>query len=190
MTALLLSQRLCCGGWRTGVGDLDETVLIDGQGAALVDLYGRGEQRRGGDDGVELALLAADIDTGGLELGDQRGLEPATEEALPESLGVDGHDGRLDAGREQLVEQRAPRLEPQRQAGVETGGTTDALDPVAMRLQVDVAEDADFGAQLAQLGEAIQKGGLVGVPRGGATYERRPSASAWRSTKASGRPWL
>src|ERR1035437_6134966 len=116
-TGGLRSRRRARNCWAAVVGDLDEAVLIDGERAAPDKGDGRGEERRGGDDSVELTLLAAGIDTGGLELGDQRELEPATEEALPESLGVDGDDGRLDSGREQLVEQRATRLEPERQGG-------------------------------------------------------------------------
>ena len=96
--------------------------------------------------------------------GIEGGVEAATEKALVETVGVDDDDRRGHAGGEQLVEQGAARLEPQRQAGPQAGHGADALDPVTVRLQVDVAEHADFGAQLAQFGEAVEKGGLVGRP--------------------------
>ena len=74
----------------------------------------------------------------------------------------------------ELVEQDATRLEPERQAGPQAGDGADPLDPVAMWLQVDVAEHAHLDAELvAQLGEAVEEGRFVAVPRGAAQHERQ-----------------
>ena len=66
----------------------------------------------------------------------------------------------------------AARLLPQRQVTAEAGDLADALDPVAVRLQVDVAEHAGLHALSAQLVEQRDEGGLVPVPGGGAGHER------------------
>ena len=89
-----------------------------------------------------LALLAAGVGAGGLEAGDDGVVELQAEELGAELRGVDGDDGRAGAAGEELVEQPAPRLLPERQVAAEAGDLADALDPVAVRLQVDVAEDA------------------------------------------------
>ena len=133
---------------------------------------GAREERGLGDHGVVLALLAAGVGAGGLEAGDDGVVQLEAEELGAELGRVDGDDGGAAAAGEELVEQPAARLLPQRQVAAEAGDLADALDPVAVRLQVDVAEHAGLDALRAQLVEERDEGGLVLVPGGGARHER------------------
>jgi len=166
------------GGASRGTGvvkiEVEEAVLVDDERARTCDLDRLREQGRVGHHGVELALLAAGVDPGRLELADQPLVEASAEEALVEPVGVHRDDGGLHASREELGEQRAARLPPERQTGVEAGQRADPFDPVTVRLQVDVAEHADLdGVDVAQLGERVEESGFVTVPGRGAADERQ-----------------
>lgn len=64
------------------------------------------------------------------------------------------------------------RLKPERQVAAHAADFADVFDPVAVRLEVDVAEDTGLHALPAQLVEERYEGGLVVVPGGGARHER------------------
>src|SRR5690606_41531893 len=69
-------------------------------------------------------------------------------------------------------EQHTAGLLPQRQMAAEARDLADALDPVAVPLQVDVAEHAGLHALGAQLVQERDEGRLVLLPGGGARDER------------------
>ena len=133
---------------------------------------GTREERGLRDHGVVLALFAAGVGAGGLEAGDDVVVQLEPEELGAQLGRVDGDDGGARAAGEELAEQRAPRLLPQRQVGAEAAELADVLDPVAVRLQVDVAEHAGLDALSAQLVEKRDERRLVPVPGGGAGHER------------------
>jgi hypothetical protein len=114
---------------------------------------------------VILTLLAAGIDAGGVESVDQAGVDRTADERDVEPGGVDGHHGGPYAALQKLGHEPPPRLLPERQVAGEAGGGAHALDPIAVRLQIDVAEHTGLHAALAQLVQRGDVGGLVVVPR-------------------------
>ena len=133
---------------------------------------GTREERSAGDHGVVLALLAAGVGAGGLEAGDDVVVQLEPEELGGQLGRVDGDDGGAAAAAEELVKEHAAGLLPQRQVAAQAGDLADTLDPVAVALQVDVAEHGRLHALAAQLVEERDERGLVPVPRGGAGHER------------------
>ena len=109
---------------------------------------------------------------GRLEACDHAVVELEAEVLGAEPGRVDGDDRRAGAAGEELVQQPAARLLPERKVAAQAGDVADALHPVAVRLKVDVTEDAGLDALRAQLVENRDEGGLVAVPGGGASDQR------------------
>src|SRR5450759_3786502 len=157
---------------RVHSGELQDPMAVALLAAVPDERDGRREQRCGADHRVVLALFAAGVGAGGLELGDELRGELAPEERSVELRGVDGDHGGPDAALQQLAYQPAPRLLPERQVARQVRDLTDLLDPDAVPFEVDVAEHAGLHALPPQLVEDPDERGFVVVPRGSGGDER------------------
>ena len=104
----------------------------------------------------------------------ERRIVECTAERCVEQGGVDHDEHCPDAALDDLARERSPCLAPEREYGIDAGPGADRFDPVAMGLQVDVAEDdvlvslVDQGTQ--RLCEELR------VPAGGDAHRHRASA--------------
>ena len=116
-----------------------------------------GEAGRVPDEGVGFSFLAARADAFG-KASQQRCVVRRAAELGGQPGGIDANQPGLDAAGDDLVGDRPARLAPQRKCGDQAGVTADWLQPVTMRLQIDVAEDDVAVSLLAQVVQCLSGG--------------------------------
>src|SRR5262249_5625074 len=120
---------------------VDEPDAIAEDGLTPLDLDRPREDRTVDDAGVELAVLACQVDAGALELVQHRRVDRLAEQGGGEEAVADGDEDGAEAEVEELVHQLGAVALPERVEGGGAGRRGHPLDPFAVGVDVDVAED-------------------------------------------------
>src|SRR6185312_2369246 len=145
---------------------VDEPDTVAQAGLATVDLDRVGEDRAVDDAGVELAVLARQVDPGARELRQHRGVDRLAEQGGGEEAVADGDQDGTEPEVEQFEHQLGPVALPERVEGGGAGRRGDPLDPFAVRVDVDVAEDAGAQPLAPGLDELGRQRLLIVIPGG------------------------